>query len=166
MTPSPQCRLTPSEVFRPLEDPLISRCIEILDEDIVTKENGAVSAVRSIWSKAFPKPRRCWLPTGCLKLMEALHSGLPKMSLIASDFSYLPQVKIPGIRAPLVSTKIDGRSIDHDCYLDAKGDADIFFPTDFWFLERIDHYCSGWLKPSQKNPSKGGKKRRTITFTA
>uniref|UniRef100_A0A7C8YXW1 Protein arginine methyltransferase NDUFAF7 n=1 Tax=Opuntia streptacantha TaxID=393608 RepID=A0A7C8YXW1_OPUST len=157
-------KLTPSEVFRPLEDPLISCCIEILDEDIVAKESGVVSAVRSIWSKAFPKPRRCWLPTGCLKLMEALHSALPKMSLIASDFSYLPEVKIPGIRAPLVSTKIDGRSIDHDNYLNAKGDADIFFPTDFWLLERIDHYCSGWLKPSQKNPSKEGKKRRTTTL--
>jgi hypothetical protein len=28
------------------------------------------------------------------------------MSLIASDFSYLPDVKIPGERAPLVSTKV------------------------------------------------------------
>lgn len=28
------------------------------------------------------------------------------MSLIASDFSYLPDVKIAGDRAPLVSTKV------------------------------------------------------------
>lgn len=38
--------------------------------------------------------------------MEALHSSLPKMSLIASDFSYLPEVRIPGVRAPLVSAKV------------------------------------------------------------
>lgn len=28
------------------------------------------------------------------------------MSLIASDFSFLPDVKVPGERAPLVSTKV------------------------------------------------------------
>lgn len=44
-----------------------------------------------------------------------------------------------------------------------QGDADIFFPTDFWFLERIDHYCSGWLKPEKDKSPKQGKKRRTIT---
>lgn len=155
-------RLKPSELYRPLQDPLITRCIEILDEAINARENGVLSTVKTIWSKVFPKPRRCWLPTGSLKLMEALHGTLPKMSLIASDFSYLPDVRIHGVRAPLVSTKIDGHSIDHDSYLDAKGDADIFFPTDFWLLERIDLYCSGWRKPTQENPVKEGKKRRMI----
>ncbi|XWS22375.1 hypothetical protein CRYUN_Cryun29cG0028500 [Craigia yunnanensis] len=66
------------------------------------------------------------------KLLEVLHAALPKMSLIASDFSYLPDVKIPGERDPLVSTKKDGRSSDYSNYLDAKGDADIFLPTSFW----------------------------------
>ena len=40
------------------------------------------------------------------KLLEVLHEKLPKMSLIASDFSFLPDVKVPGERAPLVSTKV------------------------------------------------------------
>lgn len=40
------------------------------------------------------------------KLLEVLHDVLPKMSLIASDFSYLPDVRILGERAPLVSTKV------------------------------------------------------------
>lgn len=40
------------------------------------------------------------------KLLEVLHDALPKMSLIASDFSFLPDVKVPGERAPLVSTKV------------------------------------------------------------
>lgn len=40
------------------------------------------------------------------KLLEVLHGVLPKMSLIASDFSYLPDVTILGERAPLVSTKV------------------------------------------------------------
>lgn len=46
-----------------------------------------------------------------------------------------------------------------------QGDADIFFPTDFWLLERIDHYCSGQLKMHKDNSSKQGKKRRTITVS-
>lgn len=66
------------------------------------------------------------------------------MSLIASDFSYLPDVRVVGDRAPLVSTKKGGLTIDLQSYLDAEGDCDIFFPTDFWLLERIDHYCSAF----------------------
>ncbi|CAF2076104.1 unnamed protein product [Brassica oleracea] len=38
------------------------------------------------------------------------------MSLIASDFSYLPDVKVPGKRAPLVSTKVsDIRTFNYTC---------------------------------------------------
>ncbi|EOA38858.1 hypothetical protein CARUB_v10011212mg [Capsella rubella] len=149
-----------SELYKPLEDPLIRRCIEIVEHD-----DDPVSKPKEIWSKLFPKPRRSWLPTGCLKLLEVLHAKLPKMSLIASDFSFLPDVKVPGERAPLVSTKKDGCSSDYSSYLDAKGDADIFFPTDFWLLERMDHYCSGWRKMEKDGtPSKKGRKRRTLTL--
>jgi hypothetical protein len=42
------------------------------------------------------------------KLLDTLHEALPSMSLIASDFSYLPDVSIPGDRAPLVSSKVTG----------------------------------------------------------
>lgn len=158
-------RVALSELYKPLQDPLIKRCVEIIDlEKDHNTQGRAISAARHIWSKVFPKPRRCWLPTGCLKLLEVLHGALPKMSLIASDFSYLPDVRIPGERAPLVSTKKDGSSSDLSSYLDAKGDADIFFPTDFWLLERMDHFCSGWLKACEYKSSKQGRKRRIITL--
>ncbi|KAF9606778.1 hypothetical protein IFM89_028154, partial [Coptis chinensis] len=152
------------EVYKSVQDPFISRCIEIidLDQDHSKMGSSVVSAARSIWSKVFPKPRKSWLPTGCLKLLEVLHGALPKMSLIASDFNYLPDVRIPGDRAPLVSTKKDGKSTDLRSYLDVKGDSDIFFPTDFWLLERIDHYCSGSVSQWKDKSSKQGKKRRTI----
>nr|XP_011464599.1 PREDICTED: uncharacterized protein LOC101302500 [Fragaria vesca subsp. vesca] len=149
---------TLTELYKPLQDSLIKKCIKIIDFE--KKQDSQSSALlKSVWSKVFPKPRRSWLPTGCLKL---LHGALPKMSLIASDFSYLPDVKILGERPPLVSTKKDGSSTDYGSYLDAKGDADIFFPTEFWLLERIDHYCSGWKKLQKDDSSKEGKKRRTI----
>ncbi|MFS8005906.1 putative protein arginine methyltransferase NDUFAF7 [Helianthus anomalus] len=164
-----QDRSALSELYKPMQDPLIKSCLDILnvDKDYRPLETREPSLPSNIWAKMFPKPRRRWLPTGCLKLLEALHGALPKMSMIASDFSYLPDVKIPGDRAPLVSTKKDGSSSDHSTYLDAKGDADIFFPTDFWLLERIDHYSSGWLKSRIEHfdrSSKQGKKRRTITL--
>lgn len=153
-------RETLSELYKPLEDPLIKNCLEVVNS---AKKPASPSGVRlmadTLWSKILPRPRRCWLPTGCLKLLEVVHDALPKMSLIASDFSYLPDVRIPGERAPLVSTKKDGRSSDYNSYLDAKGDADIFFPTDFWLLERIDHFCSGSLKLHEDaSSSKRGKK--------
>jgi hypothetical protein len=101
------------------------------------------------------------------KILDTLHQALPSMSLIASDFSYLPDVSIPGDRAPLVSSKKDGRTLDHRNYLEAQGDADIFFPTDFWLLEKIDHDCSGFSK-QQKNPGafKPVKTRRTIIVSS
>ncbi|KAK1318187.1 hypothetical protein QJS10_CPB04g01354 [Acorus calamus] len=155
-----------SELYKPLRDPLIERCIKIMDmdRDQITWGDRIVSSTRHILSKLVPKSRRAWTPTGCMQLLEVLHWALPKMSLIASDFSFLPDVKIPGENAPLVSTKKNGRTVDLDSYLDAKGDADIFFPTDFSLLKRIDHHCSGWLKEHTDSPSMPVKKIRTITL--
>ncbi|CAM8918145.1 unnamed protein product [Rhodiola kirilowii] len=128
-----------AELYKPLQDPLITRCADIVDVDGKnnSRRGPLASAARNMWAKIFPKPRRCWLPTGCLKLMEVLHGTLPKMSLIASDFSFLPDVKIPGDRAPLeigvhlydiissdliqVNWQKDGTSSDYSSYLDAKG---------------------------------------------
>lgn len=45
------------------------------------------------------------------KILDTLHQALPSMSLIASDFSYLPDVSIPGDRAPLVSSKVTRPSL-------------------------------------------------------
>ena len=39
------------------------------------------------------------------------------------------------------------------------GDVDISFPTDFWLLEKIDPYCSGWLKLHGDHSSKKRKEK-------
>jgi len=58
---------TLSELYKPMQDSLITRCVEIMDLDKTNTTNStAVSTMKSIWSKVYPKPRRCWLPTGCL----------------------------------------------------------------------------------------------------
>ncbi|XBI67480.1 hypothetical protein VPH35_046827 [Triticum aestivum] len=153
------------EVYKPLQDPLVSCCSEIvgMNEENPSLREKLSFAAKGLISKVFPKPRRAWLPTGCLKLLDTLHQALPSMSLIASDFSYLPDVSIPGDRAPLVSSKKDGKTLDHPNYLDARGDADIFFPTDFLLLEQIDHHCSGFSKDQMNRGAfKPVKSRRTI----
>ncbi|KZV37670.1 hypothetical protein F511_32680 [Dorcoceras hygrometricum] len=133
-----------SELYKPLEDPLITSCMEVmgLPKDGITRGTFAVLSAKSLWAKLFPKPRRCWLPTGCLKLLKVLHSALPMMSLITADFSFLPDVKIPGERAPLVASKKDGNNSDYNNYLYAEGDADIFFPTDFGLLPIFKLCCA------------------------
>lgn len=51
-----------SELYKPLHDPLIKSSLEIVNLD---KEQ-TTSTARRLWSKVFPRPQRCWLPTGCL----------------------------------------------------------------------------------------------------
>ncbi|CAL5376357.1 unnamed protein product [Camellia sinensis] len=58
--------------------------------------------------------------TGTLTEEQKQKKFLPKMSLIASDFSFLPDVKVPGERAALVSTKKNGNSSYYSSYLNAK----------------------------------------------
>ncbi|GER36327.1 hypothetical protein STAS_12660 [Striga asiatica] len=136
------------ELYKPIEDPLIESCMEILDlaKDGTTHGTMAASFARSIWAKLVPKPRRCWLPTGCFKLLQVLHGALPKMSLIASDFSYLPDVRIPGERAPLVAAKKDGNSSDYNNYLDAKAfSMSSQLLTDYsWRPRAYGSYCN-WI---------------------
>lgn len=57
-----------NELYKPMQDSLITRCVEIMDMDKTnTTHSSAVSTtLKSVWSKVYPKPRRCWLPTGCL----------------------------------------------------------------------------------------------------
>lgn len=60
-------RETLGELYKPLQDSLVTRCVEIMDLDKTkTTQSSAASILKSIWSKVYPKPRRCWLPTGCL----------------------------------------------------------------------------------------------------
>ena len=60
------------ELYKPVEDRLISSCMEILDLEKESDGRTSASLVRNVWAKVFPKPRRCWLPTGCLVIMPKL----------------------------------------------------------------------------------------------
>jgi hypothetical protein len=64
------------------------------------------------------------------------------MVLIISDFSSLPDITVAGTGAPLVASKEAGQTKDHSSYLEAKGNADIFFPTNFGLLQQLDSYVA------------------------
>lgn len=58
-----------SEMYKPVQDRLITSCMEILDMEKTTNGSIATSVARNLWAKVYPKPRRCWLPTGCLVIL-------------------------------------------------------------------------------------------------
>jgi hypothetical protein len=79
-----------------------------------------------------------YLPTTCLRLLDALAAARPAARLIFADFDELPGVTLPGLRAPLVASQRGGGSTtDHDTLLVPRGAADIFFPTDFGLLAAL-----------------------------
>jgi len=81
-----------------------------------------------------------------------------------ASYDYLSSVTISHVyRTNYACCLVIEQFLPLTCVYLLQGDADIFFPTDFWLLERIDHYCSGWLKLHGDHTSKKGKKRRTIT---
>lgn len=86
--------------------------------------------------------REMFLPTGALRLFDALHRALPRHALLAADFDELPEVVIPGRNAPLVASTRRGATVDHNTYLVPRGSADIFFPTDFALAARA-HAAGG-----------------------
>jgi hypothetical protein len=49
-----------------------------------------------------------FLPTGCLRLLDAVHAARPNHVLIAADFTALPDAVIEGRNAPLVATTVRG----------------------------------------------------------
>lgn len=53
-----------SELYKPLQDSLIKRCVELVALD--KSESDLILKAKSIWAKVSPKPRKRWLPTGSL----------------------------------------------------------------------------------------------------
>ena len=76
-----------------------------------------------------------FVPTGCLQFLGRVFEGVPRPRLFLADFSELPRPTgrdATAANAPLVAAA----DRDLDSYLEARGDADIFFATDFDWLSR------------------------------
>jgi hypothetical protein len=135
-----------SELVTPATDPLIQRCLHALhlagssdNSNGSSGSNGSRGGLKG-WLQSLlgledeqsRQANNVWLPTRCFELLETLHTAVPYHTLIAADFSALPEVQVAGRNAPLVSGRGPGRSVqDYSTVLVPWGAADIFFPTDF-----------------------------------
>lgn len=136
------------EVLRPVEDPLVTRCLRewaaLEAGDRSGEEMGVVEGLGSLLGRAARRALGAavgdavFLPTGAARLFDALHAGFPgSHRLLAADFDALPETVIPGAGAPLVASTAGGATTDHGTYLVPPGAADIFFPSNFELLARL-----------------------------
>jgi len=139
------------EIYKPVNDPLIHRCLQIwLDSEATRKQNDFSSFSKNIFQKILDVAihgggggsREIFLPTGALRLFDTLHRVRPNHRLLAADFDYLPETVIQGENAPLVARTTAGVTKDYSSYLVQPGVADIFFPSDFELLARLYNQCS------------------------
>lgn len=125
------------ETHAPLSDDLLIRALRVRDR--VTAERDAEGGLlerfkRTIFERVHST---AWVPTGALRLFDALHAARPNHLLFAADFDELPEVVVRGEGAPLVATTRGGQTLDHVTYLVPRGSADIFFPSDFELLAQL-----------------------------
>lgn len=112
------------EALQPLSDPLIQRCVTALYGDSNSNPTAKSSSNQptfkpSWWQRAIDyvagiddapndgvAEEIAFVPTGCLELLETMHDARPHHLLLAADFDWLPDVKVAGVNAPLVSSRV------------------------------------------------------------
>ena len=169
------------EAFRPLRDPVIRELLAFFP-DIATmvktqsgsssSDAGAVEAVSSSFlggslaglfggGALRPEHRAAFVPTGSLRLVQALRKRLPRHRAILADFDSFEEStegfdsriamegggggergddeSLMAFQAPIVSSRdpATGNVTDHATYMTPLGSADIFFPTCFDRLARL-----------------------------
>lgn len=142
------------EVLAPLDDALIMRCLHTWESGGGGggRGGGGGTAAGGLRASLLDLLRRvvgggtggeaAFLPTGALRLFDALHAARPAHRLIAADFDQLPETVVDGWNAPLVASTKGGGTVDHATYLVQPGAADIFFPSSFELLRRL-HSVAG-----------------------
>ena len=174
------------EVFRPLRDPVIRELLTICPElasmvrnrGLTSLEKAEAESESSPLASLFGKtklpsllagfgaggadalrPEHCaaFVPTGSLRLVQALRERLPRHRAILADFdsfagssagteeggrgggSAASDESLTAFQAPIVSSRDPhtGSVTDHATYMVPLGSADIFFPTCFERLARL-----------------------------
>lgn len=139
----------PFEYLEPLTDPLIRRVMGHSVTDRTDRPGGArglLHAARRAFDVATGMSTSgvVFVPTGAARLLDALHDARPNHRLVAADFDALPGVRMEGANAPIVASQASGgKTVDRDTYLEDPGRADVFFPTDFRALARMDADARG-----------------------
>lgn len=146
-----------ADLLLPATDLLIQRCLQALH---LSGSTGSSSAAGSDGFASWlhralglendqASQDNVWLPTRCMQLLETLHAAVPRHTLIAADFDALPDIKLAGKNAPLVSGRLEGGTVqDYSSVLVPWGSADIFFPTDFDGLSQLYQASAGMAADS------------------
>ncbi|OQR84466.1 hypothetical protein THRCLA_10823 [Thraustotheca clavata] len=155
------------EVQEPLTDPLILETLDYFQCELplrgtFKRTSSFAQKLRSMISMKEKILHSAFVPTGAMQLLHTLKQSFPKHHLIAADFDELPPPSLDknaqhklydhprsatstnsgplhAANAPLVASKTQGVTFDHDTYLVQGGIADIFFATDFIKLKQA--YC-------------------------
>ncbi|KRX04263.1 hypothetical protein PPERSA_11387 [Pseudocohnilembus persalinus] len=140
------------EVKLPINDRVIQQVLKLYQElpqmdEIQDKKlgGGIIQKVLQYYYKQDQK--NVFLPTFSYKVLEHIHQNIPNHHLIVADFDLLrnSESALQGINAPIVSKKgaKSHEKQDYKDYLVKRGEADIFFPTDFRLLQSMYKEVTG-----------------------
>ncbi|WFD17897.1 hypothetical protein MCAP1_000106 [Malassezia caprae] len=147
-----------SELWEPVQDPLIQRYLKLLSTVRPTVlPPGApfyLGWIPRSWRHMLHKKvpfypnltEPHYIPTGALQMLDVLKAHFPFHRLVVSDFSSLPDA-LPGVHGPVVQTRHNGTMIPVTTYCVLQGFFDIFFPTDFQLLRDMYVYMMGQPDP-------------------
>jgi SAM-dependent MidA family methyltransferase len=140
------------EIKEDLKDELILKTLECylkmpeMTQTEIEAENreGIIYKIISFFRDQ-SKADNMFLPTMCFKMFEVVHKYFKNPSFIISDFDSLPNGKIKGLFAPIVTKKGEKshEKEDFESYLMEFGNVDIFFPVNFRLLQQISRVHGG-----------------------
>ncbi|GAA5949057.1 hypothetical protein JCM3765_003997 [Sporobolomyces pararoseus] len=165
-----------NELYSPIDDPLISRYLDLrsqLPSTSSSRESRALNPLlasspllRKIYSSMpfapnLTKPE--FIPTRQLQLLEVLRDKFPNHRVLMSDFDRLPDA-VAGVNAPVVQTRYQGETVPCTTYLVQPGFFDIFFPTDFEALREM--YTLVMSRPRQISSTSASSSTESIPSAA
>lgn len=122
-------------IWQVATDPLTIRLVEKLE---ATKwkwpslqSQSILRTMLNLLLSSTPAPDCEWIPTSAYRLLEVISECFAKPCLFMSDFDSLPQTIGLGNSAPLIQGRENGELKVYDSILQANGQQDIMFPTDF-----------------------------------
>ena len=137
----------------PIADSLIREAVDLLnsmpEKDEVEEKSDRKQVLAKIvkWIYKTQDEKNIFLPTCSLKMLKNIHKVVPNHHLILADFDMLQNSVSArqGINSPIVSRKLEKSAEKHDfdSYLVKRGEADIFFPSDFRYLRHAYKKISG-----------------------
>lgn len=114
--------------------------------DVTNSNNSSTSSTSSSDDvSSGVRNQTIYLPTGLSFALKNLRKFVPGHRLVLADFDSLPESKMHGLNAPVVASQSSGgKTHDRMSYLEGDmGSSDVFFPTCFETLKKLDANKNG-----------------------